>query len=54
MDYEIKDNILSAKDFLALRESAGWGGSPEHVIEVGLKNSLSFAAVRPLTSVMGI
>jgi len=41
MNYELKENILTAKDFLKLRDSAGWGGAPpEHQIEAALKNSL--------------
>ena len=41
MIYELKENILTAKVFLQLRESAGWGGSPkDQQIEAGLKNSL--------------
>ena len=41
MDYELTINNLCAKDFLRLRESAGWGNPPlEHQVEAGLKNSL--------------
>jgi GNAT superfamily N-acetyltransferase len=41
MDYELTNNNLCAKDFLRLRESAGWGNPPlERQIEAGLKNSL--------------
>ena len=41
MMYELKENILTAKDYLQLRVAAGWGGSPtEQQIESGLKNSL--------------
>ncbi|MCL2120702.1 MAG: GNAT family N-acetyltransferase [Clostridiales bacterium] len=41
MNYELKENILAAKDFIKLRDSAGWGAAPpEHQIEEALKNSL--------------
>ena len=41
MVYELKENILTANDFLELRESAGWGDPPPvHQIETALKNSL--------------
>ena len=41
MNYELKENMLTAKAYLELRESAGWGGTPPtHQIETALKNSL--------------
>ena len=40
MKYELIENSLSAKDFIAMRESAGWGCPLEHQVEAGLKNSI--------------
>ena len=41
MTYELKENILDAKTFIELRESAKWGGSPpKNQIEIALNNSL--------------
>ncbi len=40
MEYRLIDNALSAKDFLHLRDSAGWGGAPEAQIANGLAHSL--------------
>jgi len=54
MEYEIQENVLLATDFLALRQSAGWGNSPKHQIEVGLKNSLFTISVVDKGNVIGM
>ena len=53
-EYKIKENVLTAKDLLALRHSAGWGSSPERQIEAGLKNSLYVMSVVSNNKVIGI
>jgi GNAT superfamily N-acetyltransferase len=40
MEYEIKENVLTAKDFIKLRVSAGWGELLEQQAQDALKNSL--------------
>ncbi|MCL2372195.1 MAG: GNAT family N-acetyltransferase [Defluviitaleaceae bacterium] len=41
MDYKLTTNNLCAKDFIRLRESAGWGNPLlEHQVAAGLENSL--------------
>ena len=43
---DLNENILTAKDFLKLRESAGWPLPKDQQLEAGLKNSLvTIAAV---------
>ena len=54
MTFELKENILTAKDFLKLRESAGWGGSPEYQIEAGLKKSLFTVAAVSEEEIIGM
>jgi len=54
MNYKIKENVLSAKDLIALRDIAGWGKFPVHQIEAGLKNSLYVMSVVHGGSVVGI
>ena len=54
MNYEIKENSLSAKDLIALREIVGWGNSPIHQIEIGLKNSWYIMSVVHEDTVIGI
>jgi len=54
MNYKIQENILLAKDLIALREIVGWGNSPVHQIEVGLKNSWYVMSVVHEGSVIGI
>jgi len=38
--FKLTDNELTVKDFIGLRKSAGWGGSPENQVEAGLNASL--------------
>ncbi len=54
MAVELKDNELTAKAFLALRESAGWGGASEEQIEKGLKNSILTVAAKDGENVVGM
>jgi len=41
INYELVEDILTAKDFLKLRETTGWSSSlTEQQVEAGLRNSL--------------
>jgi GNAT superfamily N-acetyltransferase len=40
LQFELKDNALTAKAFLSLVESAGWAGATEQQIAKGLEKSL--------------
>ncbi|RKD28604.1 GNAT family N-acetyltransferase [Lacrimispora algidixylanolytica] len=54
MEYEIKENILTAKDFVRLRVSAGWGELLEQQAQDALKNSLCTIAVMDQGQVIGM
>ena len=55
MRYELADNILTAKDFLKLRESAGWSGATtEEQLEEGINNSLFTVAAIYDNQVIGM
>jgi len=54
LDYKIKRNTLNAKDFIALREIAGWGTSPYRQIEIGLKNSCYIMSVECEGRIIGM
>ena len=54
MHYEIKENVLAAKDLIRMREVAGWGRSPDYQIEVALKNSWYIMSVVHEDRVIGI
>lgn len=54
MEYEIKDNALTAKAFLALRESAGWAGATEKQVEKGLNKSLFTVAAMLNEQIIGM
>jgi GNAT superfamily N-acetyltransferase len=54
MEYEIKENLLTAKDFIKLRVSAGWGELLEQQAQDALKNSLFTIAVMDQGQVIGM
>jgi len=54
MNYEIKENILSTKDYIALREIAGWVDLLSHQAEMVLKNSLYIMSVVHDGNVIGM
>lgn len=54
MEYEIKENVLTAKDFVRLRVSAGWGELLEQQAQDALKNSLCTIAVMDQGQVIGM
>lgn len=54
MEYEIKENVLTAKDFIKLRVSAGWGELLEQQAQDALKNSLFTIAVMDQGQVIGM
>lgn len=54
MEIKLADNILTAKAFLALRESAGWGGASEEQIEKGLANSIFTVAAMDGDRIIGM
>jgi GNAT superfamily N-acetyltransferase len=54
MQIELRDNELTAKAFMALRESVGWGGAPEHQIESGLANSIFNVAAKDGDQTVGM
>jgi GNAT superfamily N-acetyltransferase len=54
MEYEIKENVLTAKDFIALRVSAGWGELLEQQAQDALKNSLFTISVMDQGQVIGM
>ncbi len=54
MEYEIQENVLTAKDFIKLRVSAGWGELLEQQAQDALKNSLFTNAVMDQGQVIGM
>jgi GNAT superfamily N-acetyltransferase len=54
MEYEIMENVLTAKDFIKLRVSAGWGELLEQQAQDALKNSLFTIAVMDQGQVIGM
>ena len=40
MEFAMKENVLTAKDYQRLRTSVGWSVLPEQQIETALRNSL--------------
>lgn len=54
MEYEIQENVLTAKDFIKLRVSAGWGELLEQQAQDTLKNSLFTIAVMDQGQVIGM
>lgn len=54
MEYEIKENFLTVKDFIKLRISAGWGELLEQQAQDALKNSLCTIAAMDLDQVIGM
>jgi GNAT superfamily N-acetyltransferase len=54
MGIKLADNALTAKAFLALRESAGWGGAGEEQTEKGLENSILTVAAMDGDRIIGM
>lgn len=51
---KILENVLTAKDFIKLYESAGWGKNSEDIVQVSLKNSYVTFAVIEEEKVIGM
>ncbi|MDF2885773.1 MAG: family acetyltransferase [Lacrimispora sp.] len=54
MEFEMKENVLTVKDYQRLRTSVGWSVLPEQQIEMALKNSLITITVRDQEQVVGM
>ena len=54
MNFVLLDNQLNAKDFVKLRESVGWGITPENQAAAGINNSLFNVCVKYNDQVIGM
>lgn len=54
MEFAMKENVLTAKDYQRLRSSVGWSVLPEQQIDTALRNSLFTIAVTDQEQVVGM
>lgn len=54
MDYKLVENVLTAKNFINLWQSVGWGNLPKEQVETGLKNSLMTISAIHNSQVIGM